>query len=342
MGQVDHQAGAPWHRPEASSRSRRSKGASRWCRWRASSRARRCIVVPLEIDGDKALAIISTGTAEVMLDSSARSEPSWVSLRFGQRFEVKDVPALTQDLSAISTQLGAPIKALLGVNLLRHLNVTLDFQGRQFVARSFVPPPPPVASRLDLYYLRGGGMVVPSAFGDGDGKRATFFVDSSMGHSVALDEGGWRRLGIDAHTLPALDGAHQVRSGSIPMLQFGSFKLPQLPAVFGPPIDKVEKELNIDVDGAVGAGLLADFRITFSDGGRVLWIEQQAEPPPPPSSDAPLMPAPGEAPVPMDPMAVPDPMGADPMGGADLRAPEATPLVPVPELEPTKPGPDGH
>jgi hypothetical protein len=150
-------------------------------------------------------------------------------------------------------------------------------------------------------------MVLPSAFGDGEGKRATFFVDSSMGHSVALDEGGWRRIGIDARTLPSLGGARELRSGSIPMLQFGSFKLPQLPAVFGPPIDKVEKELNIDVDGAVGAGLLADFRITFSDGGRVLWIEQQSGLPPPPSSDTPLMPLPGS--------------GIDPMGG-DLLDPQ--------------------
>ena len=34
-------------------------------------------VVPVEIDGEAALAMISTGTAEVVLDSSTRQEPSW-------------------------------------------------------------------------------------------------------------------------------------------------------------------------------------------------------------------------------------------------------------------------
>jgi hypothetical protein len=231
-------------------------------------------VVPVEIDGDKALAMVSTGTAEVVLDSATRDEPSWVSLRFGGRIEVKDVPALTQDLTGISRQLGAPVKALLGANLLRHLNVTIDRRGRQFVVRSFVPPAPPVASRVDLYYLRGGGMIMGSTFGED--QPASLYVDSSMLYPVALDRGGWKRIGIEAGSLPmaAKGGGPMVRGGAIPLLHFGSFKLPQVTGVYGAPIERLEKEFDIDVDGAVGAGLLADFRLTFSDNGRVLWVEQ--------------------------------------------------------------------
>src|SRR5262249_22575860 len=90
-------------------------------------------VVPLEIDGEAALAMPATGSAEVVLDSATRAEPSWVQLRFAQRLEVHDVPALAQDLSGVSKELGAPIKALIGVNLLRHLNATIDYEGHQFV-----------------------------------------------------------------------------------------------------------------------------------------------------------------------------------------------------------------
>jgi len=39
------------------------------------------MLVPVEIDGEQALALVSTGTAEVTLDSNSRKEPSWVSLR---------------------------------------------------------------------------------------------------------------------------------------------------------------------------------------------------------------------------------------------------------------------
>jgi len=197
---------------------------------------------------------------------------------------VKDVPALTEDLTALSHQIGAPIKALLGSNLLRHLNCTLDFKGRQFVARSFVPPPPPVASRVDLFYPRGGAMVLGSALGGESVHRASLYVDSSMAHTVALDQGGWRKIGIDPTKLK-MDGAalgQRVRSGTIPMLQFGAFKLPRIPAIYGAPLDKLEKELKIDIDGSIGAGLLASFRLTFSDGGRVMWVEQQGDVPPPP------------------------------------------------------------
>ncbi len=238
-------------------------------------------VVPVEINGEPALTLIATGTAEVMIDSGSSKEPSWISLRFGRRLEVRDVPALAHDLSGLSQQLGAPIKALLGANLLRHLNVTLDYRGRQFVARMFSPPPPPVASRVDVFYLRGGGMIVGSTLGTpGPNEHeglSPLLIDTSMGYSVALDAGGWKRVGIDAAKLSKIEtvgAGPELRQGSIPAMKLGAFTLPEVPAVSGPSFERLEKELEVDLDGAVGAGLLASFRLTFSDGGRVLWVEQ--------------------------------------------------------------------
>jgi hypothetical protein len=279
-------------------------------------------IVPVEIDGDKALALVATGTAEVTVDAATRPEPSWVSLRFGDRLEVKDVPALTQDLSGLSREMGAPIKALLGANILRHLNVTMDFHGRQFVVRAFTPPPPPVASRLDVYYLRGGGMVLGSAMGDERASTAAFFVDTSMGHHAVLDEGGWRKLGINVRSLPRLDGVggSKLRSGSIPLLQLGAFKLPQIPAIYGLPIARVERELSTNVDGALGAGLLSGFRLTFADEGRILWIEHAPTVPKEPGLEEPG----GLKPPQSEP-------GLTPPGEGGLG-----PLIPSP-LDPSKP-----
>jgi hypothetical protein len=233
-------------------------------------------VVPLEIDGDPALALVATATAEVVLDSATRRDPGWVELRFGKRLEVRDVPALTQDLSQISAQLGAPVKALLGVNLLRQLNVTIDFKGRQFVARSFSPPPPPVASRIDLFYLRGGGMIMGTQLGSDGRGRAALFIDSASPFPLALDQAGWQKVGVDASKLPPLgdDPTRKLTSGSVPLFRLGALELPAVPAIYGSPIERMERELNVDVDGVVGAGLLANFRVTFADGGRVMWVEQ--------------------------------------------------------------------
>src|SRR5690606_26120187 len=109
------------------------------------------------------------------------SDPSWVSLRFGERVEVKDVPALPKDLPGVSKQLNAPIKVLLGVNLLRHLSPTIDYRGSQFVVRTFDPPPPPRSTTLELAYVRGGGMVFRGALSrSAEETDASLLVDTSM------------------------------------------------------------------------------------------------------------------------------------------------------------------
>ncbi|WP_050433930.1 tetratricopeptide repeat protein [Chondromyces crocatus] len=232
-------------------------------------------VVPVEIDGESALAMISTGTGEVVLDSATRPEPSWVSLRFGKKLEVHDVPALSQDLSGLSKQMGAPIKALLGVNLLRHLNATLDYAGRQFVVRSFSPPAPPNATRVDVFYVRGGGMVLRSGVSADKEVRGPMLIDTSMSFPVALDKEGWQKAGFDVASLKPLeqDPEQKLKQGVLSILRLGAYDIPKVPGVYGAPLTEIEKQLKLDVDGVIGAGLLAFFRITFADGGRLMWIE---------------------------------------------------------------------
>ena len=116
-------------------------------------------VVPCELDGERILALVATGSSELLLDSNSRREPAWVSLRF-DRVEVKDVPALVEDLSPIARQLGVPIKALIGSQFLRHAHATIDRRGDQFVVRRQDATPPPEANRVPLYYVRGGGMLL--------------------------------------------------------------------------------------------------------------------------------------------------------------------------------------
>ncbi|WP_437959034.1 hypothetical protein WME76_04875 [Sorangium sp. So ce119] len=301
-------------------------------------------VVEVEIDGESALAMVSTGTGEVVLDSSTRKEPSWVSLRFGKKLQVNDVPALTQDLSGISKQMGAPVKALLGVNLLRHLNATIDYSGRQFVVRSFSPPAPPDATRVDLAFIKGGGMVLRSSVGPDKMLQGPMLIDTSMTFPIALDKEGWKKAGFEADGLKRVeqDPEQKLKQGVVPMLRLGALEIPKVPGVYGAPLQAVEKQLQLDLDGVIGAGLLAYFRITFGDGGRLMWIEDdvamnkvlrgsepapanegQAPAPagetgsPAPQAPPPQAPAPQTAPSP--PAAAP---GAAPPAGAPRRTPD--------------------
>lgn len=229
-------------------------------------------VVPCELDGERILALVATGSSEVLIDANSRHEPAWVSLRF-DRIEIKDVPALVQDLSAITRQLGVPIKALLGAQLLRRAHATFDRHGDQFVVRRQDATPPPDASRVPLYYLRGGGMMLRATVTSRDETPMPFLVDSSRPFPLLLEDGAWKRAGIDVRALEPVPDMPNLKHGTIPMFRMGGFDLAKTPAIQGADMSDVTNGLDIDLGGIVGADLLAFFRVTFADDGRFMWIE---------------------------------------------------------------------
>lgn len=289
---------------------------------------RASLVVPVEINGEPALGMIATQVPEAVIDASNGAEPSWISLRFGERVEVRDVPALAKDLSGISRQLGAPVRVLLGMHLLRHLNCTFDLPGQQFVVRSFEPPPPPQATTVKVDYLRGGGMLVRSALGaDAGAPVASLVVDTGMVYPLALDDGGWKKAGVALSALRPLAGATDLEQGIVPFLQLGAFELPEVPAVRGKLVEPLEETLGVDLDGIVGAGLLAPFRVTLTAGGRTLWLEDL------PAGLAAGAPdavdgaeSPAEVPAPVGPAAG---APAGPAPGPTLRPPSVAPVAPA-------------
>ena len=232
------------------------------------------LVVPCEMEGEQVLTMIATGSAEVVVDSSSRSEPTWVSFRFANRIEVSNVPALTQDLSSLSRVLGAPIKALLGVNLLRHIHATFDRRGGQFIVRLQDPPSPPEASRLPLYYARGGGMMMRLQIAPKEQQQSLFYVDSSQPYSLVMQDSLWRKAGVDLAQLVPSQVIPNARAGRIPSLRLGGMDFPMVPALALESVNaQAPASLDIDLGGVVGAGLLEAFRVTFTDEGRFAWME---------------------------------------------------------------------
>jgi hypothetical protein len=235
------------------------------------------LIVPLELNGDPVLAMIATGTPEVIIDS-VQPKPSWVSIRFDRRLEVKDVPALSRDLTGLSRRVGAPIKVLLGANLLRRLNVTFDFYASQFVVRSFAPPPPPNATSIDISYIKGGGMVMRGRFGtEPSAAAAAFLIDTGV-LPLAISDAGWKKAGVDPAGFEPLPGEGNVKQGTLPRLVLGSFDLPRVPAVHGLELDNLEQEGGIQLDGVIGSALIAEFRASLVDQGRTLWLEEMPLP----------------------------------------------------------------
>ncbi len=263
------------------------------------------LIVPCELEGERVLALVSTAMGEFMVDSGMRREPAWVNLKFGDHLEVKDVPALTYDLSAVSRQLGAPIKALIGINALRHMHITFDRRGSQFVVRRSEPAAPPDASRIPVFYVRGGGMMIPAAVSNREDGKAPLFVDSAAFYPLALDDGLLKRSGADLSSFRSAAGAPpNTRLGNLPFFRLGSLNLPDVPVMQGATLGEVKQNFDVDLGGVMGAGLLSAFRITFGDEGRFLWLELD------PSMTGET--SPGRAPAGSDPGVTPKPSGASP------------------------------
>lgn len=252
------------------------------------------MVVPCELEGEQILALISTGIGEVVVDSATRKEAAWVNLKFGG-VEVKDVPAVPQDLSPLSRQLGAPIKAMLGVNLLRRTHATFDRRGSQFVVRQQEPVAPPDATRVPMAYLRGGAMVTRVSVSNKEDSTGLLLVDSAAVFPLALEDSMWKKTGVDLSTLrsdPNLPAP--MKAASVPLVRIAGFELPQIPAVQGAPMSDLKNSLDVEIGGVVGAGLMSIFRVTFGDEGRFVWLEPDpslAGPPPGAASNGPPPPA---------------------------------------------------
>ena len=172
-------------------------------------------------------------------------------------------------------------------------------------------------------------MVLRSGFDGEKGPKAALLVDTAMEFPIALDQGGWKKAGVDVASLRAVPQAPQLKEGTVGLLRLGAFDVPKVPGVYGAPVEGVEKLLAIDLDGVVGAGLLAQFRLTLGDGGRVAWMEDNSaiakmlqQPPPPPAPEA-MPPVNVGAPPPsaVAPAAPPPPKKAPPPPPAKKKKP---------------------
>ncbi len=235
-------------------------------------------VVPVELDGKQVLAVVATSTSEVVLDAATHKEPEWVNLRFGGRFEVRDVPALVKDLSTYSRLFDAPIEMLIGTRALRELHCTLDRRGGQLVLRREEATAPPQSTVLPARYLRGGGLLVPVGFEHGNpGTRFNELVDSMLFLAMTIDGDRWKSVGVDPATL-GTDPALKKPAGIVPLITIGSFEFPRIPAVEGFGAFDVKSAVDFRLDGVFGANLLQLFRVTFAGQGERLWLETDVQP----------------------------------------------------------------
>jgi hypothetical protein len=78
---------------------------------------------------------------------------------------------------------------------------------------------------------------------------------------------------VDVKSLVSMPDTPTVKRGMVPMFRMGGFDLAKMPALGGIDLGELTSGLDVDLEGVVGADLLAFFRVTFADDGRFMWIE---------------------------------------------------------------------
>src|SRR5690606_35943853 len=140
-------------------------------------------------------------------------------------------------------------------------------------------------------------------------------------------------------SLAAVPNAGSVRQGTLPLLRLGAFEVPGVPGVLGGPVQEMEKGLDIELDGLLGSGLLAAFRVTLVDRGKTMWLEDMPRESVPASVPLDQLDQ-GSAPLPTEPTgSAPTvaPTGSAPTVDPAGSAPTVTPGSPVSPAEPAPP-----
>ena len=248
---------------------RRAATRSRWraALWRAStcpgsstaSSLGAANVVPCELDGERILALVATGPSEVLIDTNSRHEPRGsTSASTASRSRTCRRSCRTCRPSPGSSACPSRRSSARSCCATRTRRSTAAAISSSCAVRTRRPPPD--ASRVPLYYLRGGGMMLRATVTAKRGRP-----DPPAGRQLApvpaapagrrVEEGRHRRR--IARPLP---DDPDIKRGMVPMFRMGGFDLAKMPGHRGRwTFTSCTSGIDIDLGGRRGgrpAGLL--------------------------------------------------------------------------------------
>lgn len=188
---------------------------------------------------------------------------------------VARVPYVTRDLGPIAAQLGVPVAAVVGLDLLVRLRATIDGPGRRLVVRPGGPPAETPPAEVGVPYATFGGSHLAVRVRLGPEVGGWMVVDSAGAFPLALVPAALDALGVDVARLPAVEGAPgaDVRMLALPEVRLGDVLLEEVPAATGLVGDDLGPTLGAPLAGLVGDVVLGRFAVTFDPERRRLIIE---------------------------------------------------------------------
>ncbi len=225
-------------------------------------------VVRVRVDAVETLALIGSGAAETVLDPSVRATAGAIdALRVGD-LRIGPVPHTVRSLEAVREALGAPIGAVLGLDLLMRLHARLDGPGRRITLLTEPEPVPADATTTAFITPTGSFLAVEARLED----RAVWLtVDTAGIFPIALAPGVDAALGLEARDWQASDAGPSLVVLSA--IRVGSLSIEELPVIRGVLDEHHARAVGAPVAGSLGWGLLGQLVVRFDPDGRRLVFE---------------------------------------------------------------------
>ncbi|MEM9192678.1 MAG: hypothetical protein AAGF12_26125 [Myxococcota bacterium] len=227
-------------------------------------------IVAIEIDGEEALALVSTAADWMVVDPAIRPEGGVLREVGLGGVTVEAVPALARDLDGIRAELGVDVTAVLGLDLLLRFSFTLDFRERWMVLEREGEPTDGTPAMVGYTMLSSDFLAVVA---EADGQSGWFVIDTAGAFPLALADELVDRLALSDDRLVAVPGAASdtIRGTEIRRLGIGNFAVDEVPAVTGLVPEELGALTGTRVSGMIGAMALQQFKLRFEPSRRIVF-----------------------------------------------------------------------
>ena len=230
-------------------------------------------VIPIEVSGREVKALVATSADVTVLDDQVRATPGFADeLSLGE-ITVSNVPVLVRDLDAIGEALGTEIGAVIGMDLMSRLEVTLDGREREIVFRREGTEASADASQVPFVAFEATFLAVRATL---NGSASGWFtLDTSGLFPVAIAPATVEALGLDPDSLEPAPGAPSpdIRVTTLDRVRFGEVEMSGVPAVTGLVPADLSELAGAPIAGMLGAAMVHQLSLTIAPERRVLLIE---------------------------------------------------------------------
>ncbi|MBI2894310.1 MAG: hypothetical protein HYY06_12225 [Deltaproteobacteria bacterium] len=237
--------------------------------------------VPAVADGTMVRMLVDTGASETVVDRTIAARLHFEgrhgvigTLELGS-IVVRNVPAVSRDLSQLGRSLGAPVTGVLGMRLLGLLHATIDYPSAWLALGAQGPDVRPAGTGVRVPYWLVDGQFLAVRARANEAPEGAFLVSGGGTFAVALSDEGLRAIGRREEELTREpDGFARY---PLSKLRVGGLEVTDVPAIHFVFPERLVSETGVHFAGVLSHAFLAQWRLSIDSDHRALVFEQGGE-----------------------------------------------------------------